>query len=45
VPHLGGDGGVVALDKHGRIAMDFNTDGMYRAGIDGTGKKTIAIYE
>jgi L-asparaginase / beta-aspartyl-peptidase len=39
VPHLGGDGGVVALDKHGRIAMDFNTDGMYRAGIDGSRQK------
>lgn len=45
VPHLGGDGGIVALDKDGNIALDFNTSGMYRAGIDGTGKKVIGIYD
>jgi beta-aspartyl-peptidase (threonine type) len=45
VPALGGDGGVVALDKLGRITMQFNTAGMYRAGIDGEGVKTVAIYE
>lgn len=26
-----GSGGVVALDKYGNIAMEFNTEGMYRA--------------
>jgi beta-aspartyl-peptidase (threonine type) len=26
----GGQGGVIALDKHGNVAMPFNTAGMYR---------------
>lgn len=28
--HLGGEGGVIAIDKNGNIEMDFNTHGMYR---------------
>jgi len=28
---LGGDGGVVSIDKHGNIHMPFNCEGMYRA--------------
>jgi L-asparaginase / beta-aspartyl-peptidase len=28
---LGGQGGVIAIDKSGNVAMPFNTDGMYRA--------------
>jgi len=28
---LGGDGGVVAVDRKGNITMPFNSDGMYRA--------------
>jgi len=35
---LGGDGGIIGLDKFGNIAISFNSDGMYRAYIDGTGK-------
>ena len=30
VPALGGDGGAIALDRDGNIAMPFNTSGMYR---------------
>ncbi|MFP4277123.1 MAG: isoaspartyl peptidase/L-asparaginase family protein [Wenzhouxiangella sp.] len=40
----GGDGGVIAIDAQGSIAMPFNTDGMYRAAIDVDGRKTVAIY-
>ncbi len=40
----GGDGGVIAIDAKGNIAMPFNTQGMYRAAIDTTGTKTVAIY-
>ncbi|HEY8010602.1 MAG TPA: isoaspartyl peptidase/L-asparaginase [Rudaea sp.] len=43
IPKLGGDGGVIALDAQGNIAMPFNTDGMYRAWIDRDGKMHIAI--
>jgi beta-aspartyl-peptidase (threonine type) len=28
--HLGGEGGVIAIDKNGNVEMDFNTHGMYR---------------
>ncbi|HPF10044.1 MAG TPA: isoaspartyl peptidase/L-asparaginase [Flavobacteriaceae bacterium] len=45
VPTLGGDGGVVALDREGNIAMEFNTAGMYRAYIDINGELYVGIYK
>jgi beta-aspartyl-peptidase (threonine type) len=27
---LGGSGGLIAIDRHGHVAMPFNTPGMYR---------------
>lgn len=30
IPQLGGSGGVVAVDRHGNIALPFNSEGMYR---------------
>ena len=42
---LGGDGGLIAVDAHGNIAMPFNTDGMYRAFQTSTGEKLVAIYK
>ena len=44
VPELGGDGGVIAMDAQGRIAMPFNTSGMYRAWIAPDGKRGTAIF-
>jgi L-asparaginase / beta-aspartyl-peptidase len=44
VPALGGDGGAIALDAEGNIAMPFNTSGMYRAWIRPDGSRGIAIY-
>lgn len=41
----GGDGGVIALDARGNIAMPFNTPGMYRASIDSTGNIEVRIYD
>jgi beta-aspartyl-peptidase (threonine type) len=41
---MGGTGGVVAVDKHGRVALPFNCEGMYRAAIDGQGARILAIY-
>lgn len=43
VPEMGGDGGIIAIDIDGNIIMEFNTAGMYRASIDKSGTKTIAI--
>jgi beta-aspartyl-peptidase (threonine type) len=41
---MGGDGGVIALDPQGNIALTFNTSGMYRASIDIRGEVYVAIY-
>jgi len=41
---LQGDGGLIALDRDGNIAMPFNSAGMYRAAIDRKGRRTIGIY-
>lgn len=40
---LGGSGGLIAVDGAGRIAMEFNTQGMFRAARDSTGQRLIAI--
>lgn len=45
LPKIGGDGGVIAIDGHGNIAMPFNTTGMYRAYIDDGGKPVVKIYK
>ena len=44
VKDLGGDGGVIVLDKNGDVSMDFNTAGMYRAYINNEGELTVKIY-
>ena len=41
---LGSSGGLLAIDGQGRIAMSFNTSGMYRAAIDVHGKFRVGIY-
>ncbi|HEY0612967.1 MAG TPA: isoaspartyl peptidase/L-asparaginase [Chitinophaga sp.] len=45
VPALGGDGGLIAIDKNGNIAMPFNTAGMYRGSITADGKTEVLIYK
>ncbi len=44
LPALGGDGGLIAVDKYGNIAMPFCTPGMYRAFIRSNGEISIKIY-
>ena len=44
VTRLGGDGGAIALDKGGNIAMPFNTPGMYRGWINIDGSRGTAIF-
>ncbi|WP_434734745.1 isoaspartyl peptidase/L-asparaginase family protein [Chiayiivirga sp.] len=44
VPELGGNGGVIALDAHGRFALPFNTSGMYRGWIARDGERGVAIF-
>lgn len=45
VGDMGGDGGLIALDKKGNMTMSFNTEGMYRGAITKDGKIEIAIYK
>ena len=45
VASLGGNGGVVALDKNGNMVADFNTTGMYRAAMNDKGELVIGIYK
>ncbi|CPB04515.1 Isoaspartyl peptidase precursor [Mycobacterium tuberculosis] len=42
---LGGDGGMIAIDKNGEVAMPFNTEGMYRGMVTADGKITVEIYK
>ena len=39
-----GEGGIVAVDTAGEVALVFNTPGMYRASIDAMGRKVVGIY-
>ena len=45
IPAMGGNGGAIALDAKGNIAMPFNTDGMYRGWIGSDGVPHVAIYD
>lgn len=45
VKALGGDGGVVSIDKNGNVAMEFNTAGMYRAHMNADGELFIGIFK
>ena len=42
---IGGDGGLIAVDTSGNIAMPFNTEGMYRASKSSQGDAEISIYK
>jgi len=44
VARLGGDGGLIAVDRRGNVAMPFNSEGMYRGSIHRRGRTTIAIF-
>lgn len=41
---MGGDGGIISLDKNGKVAMEFNTSGMYRGTVDENGNVAVQIY-
>jgi len=45
VGDMGGDGGLIALDKKGNMTMSFNTEGMYRGAITRDGKIEVEIYK
>ncbi len=41
---MGGTGGVIVLDREGRVAMPFNTQGMYRGVMGADGAPRTSIY-
>lgn len=44
LPPMGGDGGIITMDKDGQIAFSFNTDGMYRGKVTPKGRH-VAIFK
>ena len=44
VAQLGGDGGVIGIDRDGNVVMDFNSAGMYRAVRLNNREPVVAIY-
>jgi len=44
VVRLGGDGGAIALDREGNIAMPFNSPGMHRGWIRADGSRGTAVF-
>lgn len=41
---LGGDGGLIAADTNGNLALEFNTEGMYRGSRNNHGLNAVEIY-
>ncbi len=39
----GGRGGVVAIDREGRIALEYNSEGMFRGARDSNGRREVAM--
>ena len=39
-----GDGGIIAVDAGGRLALEFNTEGMYRGSADSSGRFDVEIW-
>jgi len=42
--HLGGEGGIIAIDRTGHIVLEFNSEGMFRGARDCRGRREVAIY-
>lgn len=40
-----GDGGLIAVGRDGSIALEFNTEGMYRGAADSSGRFEVAIWD
>ena len=45
IGEIGGDGGMIGIDKKSNISIEFNTPGMYRAYVNKNGKKEILLYQ
>ncbi len=45
IAEMGGDGGLIAINRGGEVAMPFNTAGMYRGAVKEDGTIEIYIYK
>lgn len=45
IEHLGGDGGIIGIDREGAVEWRFNTAGMYRASKTSSTDKLIRFFE
>lgn len=45
IRQIGGDGGLIAVDSLGNVALPFNTEGMYRGYRLSSGEEEVAIYK
>jgi len=41
---MGGDGGVIVVDKNGALSLEFNSEGMFRGARNSKGRREVAIY-
>jgi beta-aspartyl-peptidase (threonine type) len=41
---IGGEGGLIAVDKSGNVSLPFNSEGMYHGSINKSGEMTVDIY-
>jgi beta-aspartyl-peptidase (threonine type) len=41
----GGEGGLIAVDAQGNLALPFNSEGMYRASRSEAAEAAVAIYK
>ena len=44
IDEIGGDGGVITMDRHGKVAFAMNTEGMYRGAVSSDTPAYTAIY-
>lgn len=44
LPQVGGDGGLIAVDRHGAVHLGFNTEGMYRGSVRPGQVPYVGIY-
>lgn len=42
---IGGEGGLIAVDSHGNLALPFNSEGMYRGFVTADGEIVTEIYK
>jgi isoaspartyl peptidase/L-asparaginase-like protein (Ntn-hydrolase superfamily) len=45
VARFGGDGGLIAIDAAGHIAMPYNSDGMKRAAVSSSMDAVVQVFE